>query len=51
MCDVNHEHIKSTIMKKVYIINLYFIHLDLITALTGLNIDEKDDGKHVLFIR
>lgn len=50
MCDVNHEHIKSTIMKKVYN-NKSFIHLDLITALTGLNIDEKDDGKHVLFIR
>lgn len=38
-------------MRKFLIINLYLIHLDLITALTGLNIDEKDDGKYVLLIR
>lgn len=51
MCDVNYEYIKSIIMKKVYIINFYFIYLDLIIVLIGLNIDEKDDGKYVLFIR
>lgn len=38
-------------MRKFLIINLYLIHLDLITALTGLNIDKKDDGKYVLLIR
>lgn len=37
-------------MIKIIIINLHLIHLDLITALTGLNIDEKDDGKYVLLI-